>query len=101
MVSGCTLYWCKHHKGKHYNNLYVSSHSPNHHNAWVKDKHASRDGLYLPKYAIFAPAKPKDKDAAAKKSSLGLTNKLKQVLMTNACMSEEDVDKMYQLAQEN
>ncbi len=100
VVSGRTFYWCKHHKGKHYDGLYVSSHSPEHHDAWVKDKHASRNGRYLPKDAVRAPSKPDDKDAA-NKSTLGLTDKLKQVLMTNACMSKEDVDKMYQLAQEN
>ncbi len=101
VVSGRTFYWCKHHKGKHYDGLYVSSHSTEHHDAWVKDKCASRDGRYLPKNAVRAPSKPNDKDAVTKKSTLGLTDKLKQVLMTNACMSKEDVNKMYQLAQEN
>lgn len=101
VVSGRTFYWCKHHKGKDYDSLYVSSHCPAQHDAWSKDKRASRNDRCLPKDATRNSAKSDAGNSASNKSKLGLTDKLKQVLMTNACMSKEDVEKLYQLAQEN
>ncbi len=37
-VNGHTSWWCKHHKTKGYDGLYVSLHSPVNHKAWSKDK---------------------------------------------------------------
>lgn len=37
-VNSCTYWWCKNHKTKNYNGLYVSSHSPVNQDALSKDK---------------------------------------------------------------
>ncbi len=100
-VAGRTYYWCKHHKSKDYDGLYVTSHSEEHHEAWSKDK-KDRTGKYRP----AEDAKPKDDKPAgpassAPKSSLGLTDRLKQVLMTDVMLSEGDVDKIFKAAQAN
>ena len=47
VVDNRTYYWCKHHKSKDYNGLYVSSHSEEHHEAWSKDK-KDHTGKYRP-----------------------------------------------------
>ncbi len=41
------------------------------------------------------------KEDASKKSTLGLNNHLKQVLMTNACLSANDIDRLFKEAKEN
>ncbi len=35
-VGGITYWWFKHHKTKDYEGLYVSSHLPDQHDAWLK-----------------------------------------------------------------
>ncbi len=104
-VEGKTFYWCKHHKSEEYgyNGLYVSSHSPENHDAWSKDKKNAKDGRFKPKNnppAANSTDAKKEKDSAPK-ATLGLNDKLKQVLMTNVSLSADDVDKLFQQAQEN
>ena len=104
--NGRTFWWCKHHKGRNgeYNGLYVSSHSPDMHEAWSKDKKNAKDGMYRNAVAANASASSNgdtSSNASAPKATLGLNDKLKQVLMTNVCLSAEDVDKRFKEAQEN
>ncbi len=98
-VNGRTYWWCKNHKTKDYDGLYVSSHTPVNHDAWSKDKR-DRIGKYRSTTAVNATdSRPKEE---APKSTLGLNDRLRNVLMTNVCLSSEDIDKIFQAAsQEN
>ncbi len=96
-VNGRKWWWCPKHKREgEYDGLYVTHH-PNKHDEnvafWKKEKEARRS------------AKQSTESAANKKptstptSSLTLNTKLKQVLITSACLSESDVDKILNEAQ--
>ena len=74
------------------------------HDAWSKDKKGTKDGRYCKAVAANASASSNgdtSSNASAPKVTLGLNDKLKQVLMTNVCLSTEDVDKLFKEAQEN
>ncbi len=104
-VDGTPFWWCKHHKTKEYNGLYVSSHSPETHDAWAKARKEGKRGYFHPKTTPSANTTTGSSDYAKsdanRKSTLGLSNRLKQVLMTNVCLSSDNVDKLFKEAEEN
>ncbi len=89
-VGGLTYWWCKHHKTKDHNGLYVSSHSPDHHGAWSKTEKEGKCGNFCAKPAASTASNDSSskKEDASKKISLGPNDRLKQVLMTNASIRQ-------------
>lgn len=81
---GKKWYWCPHHvlEGK-WNGMYAL-HPP--------DKHRGK------KPKATTPTPTASSAPPAEKSELALNSRLKQVLMTNLCISDEDVDKMFKEA---
>ena len=71
------------------------------HDAWSKDKKNSKDGCYRNKASSTTTTDATKSMASAPKNTLGLTDRLKQVLMTNVCLSAEDVEKLFNEAQAN
>ncbi len=70
-VNGCTYWWCKNHKTKEYDSIYLSSHSPVNHNVWSKDK-KDCTGKYHLTTPVTADASKLTTNAP--KSSLGLND---------------------------
>ncbi len=102
-VGGLTYQWCKQHKTKDYEGLYVSSHLPDQHGAWAQAKKEGNCGNFLTKpmdssKSSNSTSKPSN---SAKKSTLGPNDRLKQVLMLKACLSTDDVDCLFKEAEEN
>ena len=86
--------------------MYVSSHKPSHQDHWSKDCGAARDGQFTrdivkSKTDKNASANTMDAPSNSSSTSLALNDRLKQVLMTNVCLSAENVDRLFQEAQEN
>ena len=104
-VDGTPYWWCKHHKTKDYAGLYVSSHSLETHEAWAKACKEGKRGYFRPKTTPSTNAASgssnAEKSDVAKKATLGLSDRLKHVLMTNVCLSSDDVDKLFKEAEEN
>ena len=101
-VDGKLHYWCpKHvHKGGLWNGLYVT-HKPENHDEHVGywQKKNKEDGKSANATETATPA-----SAASSTSNpaLGLQSRLKEVMCTNLCMSSDDVNKLFDLAnQEN
>ena len=95
VVDGKTYWWCPHHvhPDGHWNGLYVQ-HPPERHRFKQPRKNGDKD--------------EKDKGAPAANATtadsslkLDLQSKLKEVLCTNLCLSDEDVDKLFEQASGN
>ena len=87
-VNGKTYWWCPHHKHPdgHWDGLYVQ-HPPDKHKFKKGSGPGSNDSTAAP--------------AAQTTAKLDLNAKLKDVLITNLCLSGDDVDKLFEQASEN
>jgi hypothetical protein len=81
VMDGKTFHWCPHHKTDDWDGLYCI-HKPDR----CKRKPAKDTAPAAPAPAPAAPTAP---------SKLDLNSKLKQVLATNLCLSNEDVEKLF------
>jgi len=89
---GTTFFWCPHHhhsKGL-WNGLYCVHRPENH---VFRRRKTTKEGEQNSNGTAGAAA-----NATAEKATLDLTSRLKEVLATNLCMAEEDVDKLFEQA---
>ena len=93
-VDGAQFWWCPHHKHKDnlWDGLYVR-HPP--------EKHDEVMAKYANKRKATEDAKEEKKTPANANATLDLQENMKNVLMSNLCMSADDVDALLNKASEN
>ena len=93
-----TWNWCPHHvaPGK-FNGLYYKDHDKSTHPEWKEKRMALNESRRTKRQNKAAAATTK----ATEPKALTISNKLRSALATNLCVSEEDIRKVEELAQEN